>query len=94
MAAQLRVVKVSVMCPLLHSVFVSLFWNASLFILKYKFVMFVCCDGCTFYTFTLLDEQTCLVYAIGVENYTFEAQTTYVRLHYTNYANDFVLATR
>ena len=33
--------------------------------------------------------QTCLVYAIGVENYTFEAQTTHLRLHYTNYANDF-----
>ena len=38
--------------------------------------------------------QTCLVYAIGVENYTFEAQTTHLRLHYTNYANDFVSATR
>ena len=36
--------------------------------------------------------QTCLVYAIGVENYTFEAQATHLRLHYTNYANDFVLA--
>ena len=38
--------------------------------------------------------QTCLVYAIGVENYTFEAQTTHLRLHYTNYANDFVSAMR
>ena len=38
--------------------------------------------------------QTCLVYAIGVEIYTFEAQTTHLRLHYTNYTNDFVLATR
>ena len=38
--------------------------------------------------------QTCLVYAIGVENYIFEAQTTHLRLHYTNYANDFVSATR
>ena len=37
--------------------------------------------------------QTCLVYAIGIENYTFEAQTTHLRLHYTNYANDFVSAT-
>ena len=38
--------------------------------------------------------QTCLVYAIGVENYTFEAQPAHLRLHYTNYANDFVSATR
>ena len=38
--------------------------------------------------------QTCLVDAVGVENYTFEAQTTHLRLHYTNYANDFVSATR
>ena len=30
--------------------------------------------------------QTCLVYAIGVENYSFEAQTTHLHLHYTNYA--------
>ena len=34
--------------------------------------------------------QTCLVYAIGVENYPFEAQTTHLCLHYMNYANDFV----
>ena len=33
--------------------------------------------------------QTCLVYAVGVENYTFEAQTTHLHLHYTIYANDF-----
>ena len=32
--------------------------------------------------------------AFGVENYTFEAQTTHLHLQYTNYANDFVLATR
>ena len=38
--------------------------------------------------------RTCLVYAVGVENYTFEAQTTHLRLHYTNYANDFVSAMR
>ena len=38
--------------------------------------------------------QTCLVYAVGVENYTFEAQTEHLRLHYTNYANDFVSAMR
>ena len=31
--------------------------------------------------------------AVGVENYTFEAQTTHLRLHYTSYANDFVSAT-
>ena len=37
--------------------------------------------------------QTCLVYALGVEIYTFEAQTAHLRLHYTNYANDFVSAT-
>ena len=44
--------------------------------------------------------QTCLVYTVGVENYTFggqkytfEAQTTHLRLHYTNYTNDFVSAT-
>ena len=37
--------------------------------------------------------QTCLVYAVGIENYRFEIQTTHLRLHYTNYANDFVSAT-
>ena len=36
--------------------------------------------------------QTGLVYAIGIENYTFEAQATHLHLHYTNYANDFVSA--
>ena len=38
--------------------------------------------------------QTCLAYAVGIDIYTFEAQTTHLRLHYTNYANDFVSATR
>ena len=38
--------------------------------------------------------QTYLVYAVGVEDYTFEALTTHLRLHYTNYTNDFVSATR
>ena len=42
----------------------------------------------------LCDCQICLVYAIDVENYTFEAQTTHLRLHYTNYTNDFVSAMR
>ena len=41
-----------------------------------------------------LHAQTCLVYAIGIENYTFEAQTTHLRLHYMNYANDFISATQ
>ena len=38
--------------------------------------------------------QTCLVCAIGVEIYTFEAQTTHLCLHYTNYASDFISAIR
>ena len=42
----------------------------------------------------VLHLQTCLVYAIGVEIYTLEAQTTHLRLHYTNYANDFISAMR
>ena len=33
--------------------------------------------------------QCCLVCAVGVADiYTFEAQTTHLCLHYTNYAND------
>ena len=31
--------------------------------------------------------QTCLVYAIGIEIYTFEAQSMLLCLHYTNYAS-------
>ena len=35
--------------------------------------------------------QTCLVYAAGIENYTFEAQTTHLRLHYTTQTTSFRL---